>query len=156
VSTVDQRATAIYEYLRERLGQGVTRWQLLQALNLQPGSKTDTAIRRARDIATASGYHFPPAIKVKGGGDPLYRITDQAADAILPTRRMHAIARGVQRREEVGLDFMTANADQLDDVARGQLEMLQQARTVTSAAEQLADMAMARLAETMNGSQPAA
>jgi len=68
---------------------------------------------------------------------------------------MHAIANGVRRREEVGLDFMAAHADQLDDTARGQLEMLAQARTARAAVQVLEDMAMTRLAATVNG-QPAA
>jgi len=155
VSKVDDRAQVILDYLSTHLGQRVTRPQLLAATGLSNSAGTDAAIRRARDMASAQGLHFPPAIRRRGDLMPLYLVTDQAADAILPTRRMHAIANGVRRREEVGLDFMAAHADQLDDTARGQLEMLAQARTARAAVQELEDMAMTRLAATVNG-QPAA
>jgi hypothetical protein len=154
VSTVNERAQVIFDYLSTHLGQGFTLEQLLAATGLENGTKTANAIRRARDIATANGLHFPPAIKVRGGV-PLYRVTDQAADAVRPTQRMHAIARGVRRREEVGLDFMTAHQEQLDPAAQAELVLVQQTRTAIAAIQAVEDAHMARLAATMDG-QPAA
>jgi hypothetical protein len=128
VSTVEQRAGAIYDWLvhPSRFGHGFTLDELLAGTGLANGSKTTAAIRRARDLAAADGLHFPPTMP------PHFRylVTDDPAEARRPRLRMHAIARGVERRADVGTDFMLARLAQLP--AAEQRHLLRQQHTVTA------------------------
>lgn len=103
MSRIDLRAQRIYCFLEEHRGEGYTMPQLCSALGIQPGAMTTTAIRRARDIATDNGLHFPPAVPANGF---TYKVTSAAEDAIDPTLAMGRIRQGVTRREQVGIDFM--------------------------------------------------
>jgi hypothetical protein len=110
VSTVDQRAQQIYDYLSARLGQRFSLPVLCQRVNLEPGAKTTVAIRRARDIADANGLHLPPATPQNHF---TYTVTAEALDAVAPAVQMSRIAEGVERRAGVGYDFAEAGADEL-------------------------------------------
>ena len=72
-------------------------------LGIQDGSTTRSAIRRARDIASEAGYHFPPAVPQN---DFSYQVTDLAEEALDPALHMARIERGVRRRKEDGIEFM--------------------------------------------------
>lgn len=100
---VDDRARLIYDYLLGLGGQGVTMPELCEALQLQDGSTTRSAIRRARDLATKDGLHFPPAVPQN---DMTYRVTSLPGDALDPALQMSRIESGVRNRKEDGLNFM--------------------------------------------------
>jgi len=100
---VDERAHRIYDFLVARLGAGFTLIELCRGLGIRPGSTTTAAIRRARDLATEAGQHFPPAVPANG---QRYMVTQDPGDALDPTLHMGRIGQGVQVREQVGIDFM--------------------------------------------------
>ena len=112
---VDNRAQMIYQFLLAHRGERFTMPQLCASLDINPGTTTRTAIRRARDLATADGHHFPPAVPQNGHG---YMVTDLAADALDPTLQMGRIRDGVQARENAGIAFMKAQRDTLDKADR--------------------------------------
>lgn len=100
---VQIRAEAIYDYLLSLNGDGVTLPDMCTALGFEGGSTTRTAISRARDMATAEGLHFPPAVPANG---MTYRVTSLPGDALDPTLHMARIEDGVRRRKDDGMDFM--------------------------------------------------
>lgn len=106
MSTLDQRAQVIYDYLKLHQGERFTMAQLCKKLGLQPSGKTQAAIRRARDMATDDGLHFPPAVPANKF---TYTVTSLPGDALDPTLHMGRIRAGVQAREDVGYDFMSAH-----------------------------------------------
>lgn len=109
MSTTTERGEQVYAYLAAHLNQPHTRSALLAAVGLNPGHGTDAAIRHAREMATAAGLHFPPAVP---GNGYTYWVIDQPEDAIIPTRHMFKVAAGVEYRTAVGVEFMAANAAQ--------------------------------------------
>lgn len=112
---VENRAHLIYEFLSLHMGEGFTLPQLCEELDIEPGSTTRTAIRRARDLATEVGLHFPPAVPQNGS---TYRVTNLAADAFDPTLQMGRVRRGVEDREAVGVEFMRQERNKLDPADR--------------------------------------
>ena len=100
---VDNRAHLIYDFLAEHMGEGYTMPELCIELDIHDGSTTRAAIRRARDLATEAGYHFPPAIAANGFQ---YKVTTLAADALDPALQMSRIETGVRKRKEDGLEFI--------------------------------------------------
>jgi hypothetical protein len=115
VSTVDERATIIYAFLREHQGEKFTLGELCTELDLEPGQKTQTAMRQARDLATAAGLHFPPAVPANGF---TYTVTDLPEDAFDPAMHMERIVSGVQRRADVGWDYLKRHQGELGDDVR--------------------------------------
>jgi hypothetical protein len=111
MSTIAVRGQIIFEYLAAHLNEPHTRAELLAAVNLNPGSGTDAAIRRARELATAAGLDFPPAVP---GTAYTYMITDQAINAVIPVGHMHAIAAGVNQRVAIEFAFIKATADTVE------------------------------------------
>lgn len=105
MSTVDERARDIYDWLAARRNQRFTMSQLCRGLSLQPGAKTAAAIRRARDLAVADGLHFPPAVPQNHF---TYTVTSLPGEALDPALQMSRIEAGVRRRADVGYDFMRA------------------------------------------------
>lgn len=103
MSTVDQRAQDFYRFLLRHQGQKFTLAELLGRTGYQPGAKSTAAIRRARDLATENGLHFPPAVPQNGY---TYSITEEPEWAYEPAMQMDRIAAGVQRRADVGFDFI--------------------------------------------------
>lgn len=100
---VENRAQAIFAFLTLNLGEGYTLTELCHELTIEPSSTTISAIRRARDLATEAGYHFPPSIAENGFR---YKVTKLAEDAIAPMLQMARIERGVRLRKEDGIEFM--------------------------------------------------
>lgn len=100
---VDNRAHLIYDFLALHLGDGFTMPDLCAELGITDGSTTRAAIRRARDLATEAGLHFPPAI---AANDFTYRVTRLAEDALDPALQMARIERGVRLRKEDGYEFI--------------------------------------------------
>ncbi len=115
MSTVDERTAIIYAFLREHKGQKFTLGELCTELDLEPGHKTQTAIRQARDLATAAGLHFPPAVPANGF---TYTVTDLPEDALDPAMHMERIVSGVQRRADVGWDYLHRHQGELGDDVR--------------------------------------
>jgi hypothetical protein len=97
-ATVDGRAGAIYDYLRGRLNRGTTLAELLAATGLENSAKTRQAIRRAREMATADGLNFPPAVPATGY---VYVVTDAAELALDPTLHTTKIEAGLHRLNTV-------------------------------------------------------
>jgi hypothetical protein len=100
---VEDRAQRIFAYLRKHLGQRFTIDQLCRALGLQDGATTRAAIRRARDLATEAGLHFPPAVPHTGF---TYVVTNLPGDALDPALHMARIEAGVRLRKEDGIEYM--------------------------------------------------
>lgn len=100
---VDNRAELIYNHLALHMGKGFTMPALCRAVGITDSATTRAAIRRARDLATEAGYHFPPAIAANGFE---YRVTNLAEDALDPTLQMSRIETGVRKRKETGIEFM--------------------------------------------------
>ena len=100
---VENRAHLIFEFLASHMGEKFTLPELCEELSIEPGSTTRTAIRRARDLATEAGLHFPPAVPQNG---MRYMVTNLAADALDPTLQMGRIRSGVANRENTGVEFM--------------------------------------------------
>lgn len=115
MSTIDDRAREIYDFLFERQGERFTMSQLCEQLHLSPGAKTTAAIRRARDLAANDGLHFPPAVPQNSY---TYTVTAVPLEAIAPAMQMSAIARGVERRAQIGYDFAEQGAAQLPPQVR--------------------------------------
>lgn len=115
MSTVQDRGAAIYAYMKQRQDQRFTLGQLCRDLAIQPGDKTTRAIRHARDLATADGLHLPPAVP---HNQFTYCVTSQGIDAVGPAIHMARIARGVQRRADVGYDFAEAQPASLPEALR--------------------------------------
>lgn len=103
MTTLDDRAVVIYAFLRNHLGERYTLEKLCQKLGLRPGTRTRAAIRRARDLATADGLHFPPAVPANGC---TYVVTELAEDAIDPALHMSRIEAGARKRADNGFEFM--------------------------------------------------
>lgn len=110
---VEKRAQEFYKFLTDHLDEGFNIAELLAGVNkanphadrITDGDTTRRAIRRARDLATEAGYHFPPAI-AGYGYDFKYRITTIPGDALRPSLQMARVERGVRLRKEDGLEFM--------------------------------------------------
>lgn len=100
---VENRAQAIYAFLTLHMGHGYTLVELCHELDIEPGSTTTSALRRARALASEAGYHFPPAI---AENNYRYKVTKLAVDAIAPTLQMARVERGVRMRKEDGIEFM--------------------------------------------------
>jgi|SRR5262245_7914440 len=136
MSTVEERAELAYRHLRDHLGQRFTLAELCQATGLQPGAKTQAAIRAARDMATRDGLHFPPAIAATGY---TYTVTDVAMDALDPSLHMRRIEAGVRARAEDGEEFMRREARQLPRELRSVLKQQRQARQGLAQAQRAMD-----------------
>jgi len=108
---VENRAHLIYDFLVKNLGKGYTITELCRALSLQPGSTTTAAIRRARELATEAGYHFPPAVPATGH---VYMVTNLPGDALDPTLHMARIETGVRARKNDGIDYMRRRLRDVD------------------------------------------
>lgn len=145
MSTTDERATLIYAFLHQHLGQKFTLAELLARTSLQPGAKTTAAIRKARDRATAEGLHFPPAVPANGF---TYTVTALAMDAVEPTVHMRKIEAGVRHRAEVGADFMAANRAQLSPDMREALEAERAVRAAFATAQRAVDDMVVALARS--------
>lgn len=100
---VTNRAHQIYDFLSAHLGEKFTLPELCDHLDFEPGSTTRNAIRKARDLATEAGYHFPPAVPAN---DHTYTVTNMAADVLDPTAHMSRIESGARARKEQGIEFL--------------------------------------------------
>jgi hypothetical protein len=140
MSSVAARGEEIYEHLAARLGQRFTMAELCAALNLQPGAKTQAAIRAARDMATAAGLHFPPAVPQNGF---TYAVTNLPGDALDPTLHMSRIEAGVRARADVGYEFMRRNLRQvpaeLRPIARAALDVREATQTALAQTQRAMD-----------------
>lgn len=150
---VDDRAQAIFEYLKRHLGDGYTLSDLCAAVGIRPGATTTHAIRRARDLATEAGLHFPPAVPRT---DFLYRITDYPGHAIDPTLHMSRIASGAQQRATIGVDFMRGRLKEVDPADRPAAAVLVrlhvERRKAHALLDRAADDALAQLIELRRSS----
>jgi hypothetical protein len=151
--TVDERAAAIYGYLRAHPGRKVSRAALLAATGLQPGTKTDTAIRRARDLATADGLHFPPAVPANGFTYTVTRVRDEAVE---PMVHMVKIAAGVARRAGDGAEFIATAIESLDEPTRALAEVLIPMQRAMQAQAEVAVTVANRIALARREAQAAA
>lgn len=140
MSTVEERGVHIYLYLKNRPGKKFTIAQLCKALDLHPGAKTAAGIRFARDLATADGLHFPPAVPANGF---TYTVTSLAEDALDPALHMSRIEAGVRKRADVGYDFMRhherALPKELKPIVKAALAMQAAARRSQAEAQQTMD-----------------
>lgn len=102
-SRVENRAQLVYEFLVTHMNEPFTMTELCKELDFNPGSTTTSAVRRAREIATESGLHFPPAVPQNGMS---YRVTNLPENALDPSLQMSRIETGVRSRKEDGIEFM--------------------------------------------------
>jgi hypothetical protein len=100
---VENRAHLIYDYLCQHLGEGFTIDELCHAVGINDGATTRSAIRRARDLATEAGLHFPPAVPTTGF---TYLVTRLPGDALDPALHMARIETGVRIRKQDGTEYM--------------------------------------------------
>lgn len=117
---VENRAQMIYNFLVLRIGEGFELNDLCQSLHIEPGSTTRNAIRRAREIATEAGYHFPPAVPQNG---QKYMVTNLPQDALDPSLHMARIEMGVRERKEDGIEFMRRERSKLPPDLRPVVDM---------------------------------
>lgn len=117
---VENRAQMIYAHLMLHRNQPYTMPQLCKALGINGGSTTRAAIRRARDLATEAGYHFPPAVPANG---QTYTVTDLAEKALDPSLHMARIETGVRERKENGIEFMRRERTKLPADLRPVVDM---------------------------------
>lgn len=147
---VEIRAKLIFDYLKMHRGRGYTIGELCRVLGIQDGSTTRAAIRRARDLATDAGLHFPPAVS---GTAFKYMVTRKPGDAIKPMVQMARIEAGVRARRLDGETFVRARLDEIEDPAqreatRHTMSLLQVQRTANDAIQRVVDESMAALAPT--------
>ena len=146
---VQNRAERIYGFLLANMGTGYTKADLCKELEIGPGSTTEAAIKRARDMATEAGYHFPPAVPAQGFK---YMVTDLAADAIDPTIHMSRIEAGVRARKETGMEFLRRERRNLAPDERPIADMMlafyDQTRTTMAAFQKSADDFVAQSVKT--------
>jgi len=100
---VENRAQRIFVFLRDGFPEQYTIDELCQALDINDGATTRTAITRARDLATAQGLHFPPAVPANGF---TYKVTKLPGDALDPALHMARIEAGIRARKEDGVEYM--------------------------------------------------
>ncbi len=100
---VENRAQMIYDHLVTHMGQKFTMPDLCQSLGITDGATTRSAVRRARELSTGAGYHFPPAVPQNG---MTYTVTDLPELALDPSLHMSRIESGVRARKEDGIEFM--------------------------------------------------
>lgn len=117
---VENRAQLLYAHLLAHKGDGFTMPELCKALGIADGSTTRSAVRRARDLATEAGYHFPPAVPAN---EFRYRVTDLAEHALDPSLHMSRIERGVRVRKEDGIEFMRRERSRLPADLRPVVDM---------------------------------
>lgn len=111
MSTVDDRAQNILAWLLANQGRrGVRRHTMLAELGLSPGSKTDQAMKRAWQMATAIGMHFPSACYSNGWE---MHVTTDPVEAIRPLAQLLAIANGVLTRAGDAAEFLNARSAEL-------------------------------------------
>lgn len=140
MSTLDQRASVIYDFLKQHQGERFTMPQLCKRLGLRPGSKTTAAIRRARDLAVADGLHFPPAVPANKF---TYTVTSLPGEALDPALHMSRIQAGVENRADVGYDFMREHEKQLPKdlrpIVKSALAIRDNARQALAATQRVFD-----------------
>jgi hypothetical protein len=117
---VENRARKIYDFLVLNLNEGFTIGELCKRCDITDGTTTRSAIRRARDLATEAGYHFPPAI---AANEFTYRVTNLAEHALDPSNQMSRIERGVRLRKEDGIEFMRRERKSLPSDLRPVVDM---------------------------------
>lgn len=128
---VQNRAERIYGFLLANMGTGYTKAELCKELEIGPGSTTDTAIKRARELAAEAGYHFPPAVPATGH---VYMVTNLAADALDPTAHISRIEAGVRATKEVGMEFMRRERKTLPPDLRPVVDMMLTVHDATQSA----------------------
>lgn len=128
---VQNRAELIYGFLLVNMGTGYTKPELCEALDITPSATTESAIKRARDMATEAGYHFPPAVPANGFR---YMVTSLAEDAIDPTAHISRIEAGVRARKETGMEFMRRERKTLPNDLRPVVDMMLTVHDATQAA----------------------
>lgn len=99
---VEDRAQRIFAFLRD-CGRSYDLPGLCRVLKINDGATTRSAIRRARDLATAAGLHFPPAVPANGFQ---YMVTNLPGDALDPALHMARTEAGVRARKQNGIEFM--------------------------------------------------
>jgi len=117
---VENRAQMIYAHLLLHRNQPFTMPQLCKALGFQDGSTTRSAVRRARDLATEAGYHFPPSV---AANRHTYTVTDLPEKALDPSLHMARIETGVRKRKENGIEFMRRERNKLPADLRPVVDM---------------------------------
>lgn len=139
-SRVEDRAHRIYDLLALNLTRKFTIGELCSRLDIQDGSTTRAAIRRARDLATEAGFHFPPAVPQN---DMTYTVTNLPGDALYPAVQMSRIGRGVRLREQDGIEYMRRERAhvpaELRPVVDMHLSVYDAARTALGTIQQAAD-----------------
>lgn len=140
MATVEQRGQDIYDWLLERRDQKFTIAELCRALHLQPGAKTQAAIRHARSLAAQEGLHFPPAVPANKF---TYTVTALPGEALDPALHMSRIEAGARIRADVGYEFMRAQERalprELRPIVKAALAMQQTARRARAEAQQAMD-----------------
>jgi hypothetical protein len=117
---VENRAQMIYTHLMLHRNETFTMPQLCKALGIHDSSTTRTAIRRARDLATEAGYHFPPAVAANGH---TYTVTELPERALDPSLHMARIETGIRERKENGIEFMRRERSKLPADLRPVVDM---------------------------------
>jgi hypothetical protein len=100
---VAERAEQIYSYLKADLNRPHLIGDILHKLKIKDGATTRAAIKRARELATADGLHFPTACPANNFS---YTVTNDPSAAFDPVLHLARLAQGVQATKKVGVDFM--------------------------------------------------
>lgn len=109
-SRVDDRAQLIYDFLKANLNTVYKIGDLLGALDLNDGTTTRTAIRRARGLAVEDGLCFPVACPANGF---TYCVTDNPSAALDPAIHLGGIGLGVGVRKDVHDEFIRSRMAEL-------------------------------------------
>lgn len=152
---VENRAHLIYDFLSKNLGVGFTITQLCQKLSLRPGSTTTAAIRRAREMATEAGFHFPPAVPATG---QQYMVTKLPGDALDPSLHMARIEAGVRARKNDGVEFMRRRLREVDPqdrpIVRAYVNIEQKTERALAELRKEADDLIVEMVKLRRGQRP--
>lgn len=111
MSRVDERAEAIYAFLKQHLNKPYLIGDLCRALRLQNSETTHRAVNRARVFAEADGLSLPIACPANGF---TYMLTDSPVSVVDPALHLTRVEQGVRVTKEVHQDFIKSRLKQLD------------------------------------------
>lgn len=117
---VENRAHMIYDHLVINMGRKFSMSDLCVSLGITDSATTRSAVRRARDLASESGLHFPPAVPQNGC---TYTVTDLPELALDPSLHMARVESGVRARKEDGIEFMRRERHKLPSELRPVVDM---------------------------------
>jgi hypothetical protein len=112
---VEERAVAIYTYLRDHLNEPHDKPTLLKAVELRDSHTTTAAIKRAWDLAEADGLFFPVACPANG---MTYCVTNDPSVVLDPALHLGSIATGVGVREDIHARFMQSRMSKMKPAER--------------------------------------